>query len=233
MTLLGIFGLSLQDFLALAWFVIAWIIYSSFVQSPANQRRPLSQLMDEQRAVWMRACAGREVRIFDSQIITGLGQGAAFFGSTSLIALGGALTLFQNTETAAALFSDLPLAPGDSLLLWEVKSLGLVGIFAYCFFKFGWSYRLFNYTSILMGAMPRASEMGTPKGQQAVKRASSMITNAGRHFNAGQRGLFISIGYLCWYFGPIPFALGTTFVIGVLYRRQYHSKAREACTLDS
>lgn len=232
MTLLSTFGLSLQDSLALAWFIIAWIVYSKVVQSLASRRRPLSQLMDEQRVVWMRQCAAREVRIFDSQIITGLGQGSAFFGSTSLIALGGALTLFQNTETAVALFSDLPLAPGDSLLLWEVKTLGLVGIFAFCFFKFGWSYRLFNYTSILMGAMPRSSEIASPRGQQAVKRASGMITNAGRHFNAGQRGLFISIGYLCWYFGPLPFVIGTTFVIGVLYRRQFYSKAREACALD-
>lgn len=187
--------------------------------------------MDLERVLWMKECARREVRIFDSQIITGLGQGAAFFGSTSLIALGGALTLFQNTETAAALFSDLPISSTTSHLAWEVKSLGLVGVFAFCFFKFGWSYRLFNYTSILMGAMPPHDQMETAQGQAAVERAAQMITNAGRHFNAGQRGLFLSIGYLCWYFGPLPFAIGTSFVIGVLYRRQFHSKARDACVV--
>ena len=32
--------------------------------------------------------------------------------------------------------------------------IGLILILAYSFFKFGWSYRLFNYCSILIGAVP-------------------------------------------------------------------------------
>jgi uncharacterized membrane protein len=37
---------------------------------------------------------------------------------------------------------------------FELKVFGLIAIFAYAFFKFGWSYRLFNYSSILFGAIP-------------------------------------------------------------------------------
>ena len=220
--------LSLQDIFALAWFLAAWGCYSVIIQTGGRDRQPLSRLMDLERLLWMHQCARREVRIFDSQIIIGLGQGAAFFASTSLLALGGALTLFQIAEMAAKLFSNLPLNSNSSLLLWEIKTLGLVVIFAFCFFKFGWSYRLFNYTSILMGAMPTADEIETQRGRAAVYRAGRMMTNAGRHFNAGQRGLFLSIGYMCWYFGPGPFVIGTSLVIGVLVRRQFFSEAREA-----
>ena len=39
--------------------------------------------------------------------------------------------------------------------------VGLILIFIYAFFKFAWSYRLFNYVAILLGAMPPLSQRDT------------------------------------------------------------------------
>src|SRR5690349_15490995 len=46
---------------------------------------------------------------------------------------------------------------------WEAKTIGLVIIFAYAFFKFAWSYRLYNYVAILLGAMPFSADKETPE----------------------------------------------------------------------
>ena len=89
--------------------------------------------------------------------------------------------------------------------------LGLIAILGYAFFKFGWSYRLFNYCSILIGAVPMHREASTTRRapKRAVQRATRMNMLAGKHFNAGLRGIFFSIGYLGWFVGPVAFALTT------------------------
>ena len=61
-------------------------------------RTGLTALMDRYRDAWMMQMLGREGRIVDSHILTSLHNGTAFFASTSLIAVGGALTLLRSTD---------------------------------------------------------------------------------------------------------------------------------------
>ena len=221
------------DLIALAWFVCIWVGFTILVDRTPIGQRSLAKLMDQRRIDWVRQCAERDNRIMDTQIMNGLQQGSAFFASTSLIAIGGALTIFQNIETTAMLFENLPIAYDSSPVLWEMKALGLSGMFAYCFFKFGWSYRLFNYASILLGAIPPAEAVKNRATEAAVGRAANMLTIAGQHFNAGQRGLFLSIGYLGWFVSPWILIAASTFVFLILYRRQFHSRARRACLAEA
>ncbi len=44
------------------------------------------------RDEWMEQLLGREMRMVDAQVTAALQNGAAFFASTSLIAIGGTLT---------------------------------------------------------------------------------------------------------------------------------------------
>ncbi len=99
----------------------------------------------------------RDMRMVDMQIMTGLQNGTAFFASTSLIAIGAALTLLRSTDEIVSVMSALPFGIQTSRGLWEVKTIGLVVIFVYAFFKFAWAYRLFAYVAILFGAMPFTS----------------------------------------------------------------------------
>ena len=55
---------------------------------------------------------------------------------------------------------------------------------------------------------------------------------AGKHFNAGLRGIFFSIGYLGWFVAPLVFALSTLLLLCVLVRRQFFSAARRAVLAD-
>jgi len=157
-----------------------------------------------------------------------LQNGAAFFASTSLIAIGGALTLLRATDEAMTAMSLLPFGTAPSRASWDLKMMGLIIIFVYAFFKFAWSYRLFNYFAIMVGAAPPPAEKDTPDAQAFAHRSAELCADAGRHFNRGQRAFFFSLGYLGWFLGPVPFALSTAGVVFVMWQRQFASEARLA-----
>ena len=106
--------------------------------------------------------------------------------------------------------------------------LGLVVIFVYAFFKFAWSYRLFNYVAIMIGAAPPIDERDTPAAKEFVHRAAMLCRDAGRHFNRGQRAFFFALGYLGWFIGPAILIATTTGVVVVMWRRQFASESRQA-----
>jgi uncharacterized membrane protein len=157
-----------------------------------------------------------------------LQNGTAFFASTSLIAVGGTLTLFRSTDDLLQLVSQLPFGIVTTRLQWEAKLLGLVVIFVYAFFKFAWSYRLFNYVAIMIGAAPPVADSETQAAKDFVHRASTLCSDAGRHFNRGQRAFFVALGYLGWFIGPAVLIATTTGVVIVMWRRQFASDSRHA-----
>jgi uncharacterized membrane protein len=110
--------------------------------------------------------------------------------------------------------------------------LGLAIIFVYAFFKFAWSYRLFNYFAIMVGAAPPPAEKDTAAAQAFAHRASRLCADAGRHFNRGQRAFFFALGYLGWFLGPVPLALTTTGILIVMWQRQFASESRKAFEAD-
>jgi len=216
------------DLVALACFVGAWLIYALLVEWSPQGRRGLSAYMDHYREVWIRRMLQREARMVDMQIMAALQNGTAFFASTSLIAIGGTLSLLRSTDDVLNVMGSLPLAVATSRAQWEAKSIGLVIIFAYAFFKFAWSYRLYNYVAILLGAMPFSVDKETPEALAHIRRTAQMFQSAGRHFNRGQRGFFLALGYLGWFAGPYVLMASTAAVIAVLWRRQFASASRRA-----
>jgi uncharacterized membrane protein len=219
---------TLPDLVALACFVGAWIGYAVAVEWMPRGRDTLNAHMDRYREVWMRRMLHREARMVDMQIMAALQNGTAFFASTSLIAIGGALSLMRSTDDILAVMAALPLSVPGSRAQWEAKTIGLVIIFAYAFFKFAWSYRLYNYVAILLGAMPFSADKETPEADAHIRRTARLFQSAGRHFNRGQRAFFLAIGYLGWFAGPFVLLVSTAAVIVVMWRRQFASEARLA-----
>ena len=221
-------ALSLPDLAAFAWFAGAWIIYSIVIENTAKGRTSLNSLMNNYRDEWMEQLLMRDMRMVDAQVTAALQNGTAFFASTSLIAIGGALTLLRSSEEIITVMSLLPFGATPSRGLWDLKMMGLIIIFVYAFFKFAWSYRLFNYFAIMVGAAPPPEEKDTAAAQAFAHRAAKLCADAGRHFNRGQRAFFFALGYLGWFLGPLPLALTTTGVVIVMWRRQFASDARKA-----
>lgn len=198
------------------------------VQGRIIKRTTLTRAMDLQREAWMRAMARRELRMIDTSIINGLQQGTAFFASTCILAVGGCFALLGSSDQVLAVLGDLSADQPLQRPIFEAKVFGLIALLSYAFFKFGWSYRLFNYCSILIGAVPVLSDMrgDAAETEAALLRAAKMNILAGRHFNAGLRAIFFSLGYIGWFIGPWVFIATTTCIIAVLVRRQFFSKAR-------
>lgn len=217
------------DLFALAYFLVGWIVFAQATQGRIFSRPTLTSLMNRQRETWMRTMARRDLRMIDTGIMMGLQQGTAFFASSSLLALGGCFALLGSTDQVIAVLGDLPTNDDIARPVFEAKVFGLTGILAYAFFKFGWAYRLFNYCSILIGAVPIAKEdTDDSEVERAVIRAARMNQLGGKHFNAGLRAIFFALGYLGWFVGPWFFIGTTTFTLFVLVRRQFFSAARAA-----
>ncbi|MFN7012530.1 MAG: DUF599 domain-containing protein, partial [Allorhizobium sp.] len=138
----------------LLWFAFAWITG----QGRIFARTSLTQAMAERRRQWIMNSLSRDLKMIDTQILSGLQNGTAFFASTSILAIGGCFALLGQTEQVDTVLKDLPFVVQGGRTTFELKVFILTAIFGYSFFKFGWSYRLFNYCTILFGALPMADE---------------------------------------------------------------------------
>jgi uncharacterized membrane protein len=216
------------DIFAVGFFLLEWTVYAITLEHSAYGRDSLSARMHVYREVWVRRMLEREARMVDTQIMASLQNGTAFFASTSLLAVGGALALLRSTNEALAVLGALPIDLTPAPALWEIKCLGLILIFVYAFFKFAWAYRLFNYVAILIGAMPPARLRDTPEAEAHVLRTTRLFEAAGRHFNRGQRAFFFALGYLGWFVSPWVLFVTTALVVIVTWRRQFASNAWEA-----
>ncbi|MHC2001372.1 DUF599 domain-containing protein [Methylobacterium sp. CM6241] len=215
------------DIAGLLYFVAAWAGYGIAVARMRGRRTSLSQIMNRQREEWSRQLIVRDNRVVDTTINASLQNGTAFFASTSLIALGGVLTLSRSGDDVLTLFGALPFGAIATRVTWEVKVAGLAVVFVYAFFKFAWAYRLFNYGAILIGAVPPKGAGAAQRDMdRAARRAAAMNIAAGTHFAKGQRAFLFALAYLGWFVNAWFLILATTGVICVMWRRQFTSDIR-------
>ena len=223
------------DYIALVFFIATWAGFNWLTS--VDRRFPyksITRAMAIHRSRWIMNSMDRDLKMIDTQIMAGLQNGTGFFASTSLLALGGCFALLGATDQVEAIFRDLPIMLQGGRQGFELKVGGLAVIFAYSFFKFGWSYRLFNYCSILFGGLPMHGESlkNPERSTRAAERVITLNIIAAKHFNAGLRAIFLSIGYLGWFVNAYVFMAMTVFVFFVLVRRQFFSEAREAILKD-
>ena len=97
------------DIAAIAFFILAWGTYAIMLERTSHGRNSLNARMSIYREVWVRRILDREARMVDMQIMASLQNGTAFFASTTLLAIGGGLTLLRSTEEAMSVLATLPL----------------------------------------------------------------------------------------------------------------------------
>ena len=236
---------------AIIWFLACWLGFSWLVDKSRWHKVSLSFYMNGQRRQWMAVMATRKMRMVDTAIMASLQQGTAFFASISIFAIGGSAALLGSADEIARLYQDIWSMADTSRIELELKLIGLILIYSYALFKFGWAYRLFNYCSIMIGAVPEVGEdnnitsdktnasdlASLPPREDAhhsgdinaqLTRAATLNILGGKHFNAGLRAVFFSLGYLGWFGGPLIFIASTTLVFLTLIRRQFFSRAKDA-----
>ncbi len=217
-------GLTLLDYGALAWFAACWVGFTLYADYSRWREKSVTAVVESHRIQWMRNMVGREMRMIDAIIQANLLSGVGFFASTSLLLVGGLLTILGATDRAVAILGDLPFTVDVSRSAWELKVLLLVVIFIYAFFKFAWAHRLIIYCSILVGAAPLDTNVDDA-AEQFARKAAGLHTLAGRHFNTGVRSYFFALAGLAWFLHPLVFMTVTAWVTYVLYRREFRSKS--------
>jgi len=216
-------NIPLADIVGVIGFLVAWAGYSLLIDHGPLAKLTLTASMDRQRQTWMRLAQQRDNRIADTNILSGLQQGAAYFASASTLVIGGCLAVLGSRDAVVNVIEDITAVNAGSSQLFEVKMVGLLIIFVYAFFKFTWSYRLYNYASVLLGALPPPKEAGLPATDVAVDRALTFLKLAGRNFNRGQRAFLFAIAFLGWLGGPWILLGGSVVVLIVFLHRQFLS----------
>jgi len=216
------------DLCALAFFIVTWMGYAALLELTKHGRSGLNAVMHGYRDGWMQQLLNRDLRMVDAQIMASLQNGTAFFASTSLIAIGGTLTVLRSTEDLITIVSTLPFGSPTTRMQWEIKTIGLATIFVYAFFKFAWSYRLYNYVAIMIGSMPPSTERDTIEAKRHALRTARLCEAAGLHFNRGQRAFFFALGYLGWFISPWLLFFSTAAISAVMWARQFASDASAA-----
>src|ERR1700712_4846240 len=103
-------GYSWVDVFAVGFFILEWTTYAITLEHSVYGRDSLSARMNVYREVWIRRMLEREARIVDTHIMTSLQNGTAWFASTTLIAIGGALALLRATNEVMPMLQSLPIA---------------------------------------------------------------------------------------------------------------------------
>tara|TARA_A100001037_G_scaffold204274_1_gene182733 strand:+ start:3001 stop:3684 length:684 start_codon:yes stop_codon:yes gene_type:complete len=219
------------DIAAVIWFFTLWIGYNLIADSDRLRNKSVVGMMHEHRRRWMKEMLQRDMRMLDTMILNHLQGGIGLFASTSILAVGGLVAALGATDKAIAVLSTLPLVGETTRLEWEVKVLLLMLVFVYAFFKFVWSYRLYGFCAILIGAVPSSTNLG-PDAETRAEQAAKIADLAGRHQNRGLRAFYFAVAALAWLIHPAVFIIASTWVVSVLYRRDFRSRSQRVVRGD-
>ncbi|MHA6266269.1 DUF599 domain-containing protein [uncultured Aliiroseovarius sp.] len=214
---------SLMDGTAVCLIILAWSLIGWRIEHASPNRPSVSRLMAQYRRDWMVQFVDRDPRIFDSAILSTLRQGASFFASASMIAIGGGMALLGNTDRLRGVAHDLTLASAPELV-WEVKILLVVLFLANAFLSFVWSHRLFGYCAVVMASV--SVDPSDPTALPRARKAGDINISAARSFNRGLRSVYFAMGSLAWLLGPVPLIAATLLTVIVLWRREFASHSR-------
>ena len=217
LTLLSLF--SALDMLAAGFLMMAWAGIGLLVESSRWRRRSVTVMMSEVRREWMRQLAQRDVRIFDSQILASLRQGTAFFASTSILAIGGLLTILGNTELLGTVTGGL-LADPRPVQFTQLKLFAVAIFLVEGFLRFVWSNRVFGYCAVVMAAVPAP---GHPDAQPVALQAAELNIRAAYNFNRGLRSIYFALAALTWILGAVPLLIATAACVWTLLEREFAS----------
>lgn len=211
------------DGIALALLALCWLGIGYAIENSPASRPSLSKIMAQYRREWLVQFVTRNPRMFDAQMIGHLRQGAAFFASASMIAIGGGLALIGNTDRLAGVASDLSFE-GAPVFVLEVKLLLMLLFVANAFLKFVWAHRLFGYCSVIMSAVP--NDPDDPAALPRATKASAINTTAARSFNRGMRSVYFGLASTGWLLGAPTLIATTLLTLFVLWRREFNSQSR-------
>ena len=213
------------DWVALAWFVGAWIGYAQFARRRGEHRPSVLAASNRIRREWMLQATYRDVRVVDGVVVQNLSASPSFFASTTILIIGGLLAVLGTTEKTTDLVREIPFVARTSMLVFDLKIGLLLLVFIYAFFRFTWSLRQYTFGALLVGSAPAPEVFDTDDAsrQRFADRAGGVMGLAAETFNAGLRAYYMAFAAIGWFVSPLVFALATAGVVAVLYLREFNS----------
>ena len=226
-------SISILDYAALIWFAGCYFGYGWAVHyGPLKDKQGLVAAVEVRRLQWMRNAFERDVRIMDAQLLTSLSSGNAFFASTTVIVLGGLAAMLGAADNVKIRLEQLPFVGETVIVMWELKIMFMMALVIRAFFKFAWAFRLTHYLGIMLGAMPHWDAKDPGLGERHIIKTARLATVAATHTNDGLRTIYFAIAGLGWFLHPLIFMAACTWVLWVVYRREYRSNALKAVHIE-
>lgn len=216
--------MSVWDAVAAAYLVASWMITGWIVEHRTGDGTSCGVLMAKYRRAWFIQASLRDQRIVDAALLTGLRNGAAFFASASLAALGAAVALLGQTDQLSHVATDLAADLDAPRAAWIIKLLGVIALLASGFLHFVWSHRVFGYCAVLLGALP--VDTSDPAREDLAEKAAALNISATRSFNRGLRAVYFALAALAWLVGDWALMASVTLTSAMLFRREFASRTR-------
>ena len=211
------------DIYVVGFGLLTALIMGYLIENPPTRRPSVTSLMSFYRRAWMLTFVDRNPRIFDAQILASLRQSTAFFGSTSLISIGGLLAMMGSPDRLVELTHALTQSQETTSLKLQIKLAFAALFLVYAFLKFVWSSRLFGYCAVLMAAVPN-----DPNHPQAIPRAimaGEINIRAALSFNRGLRAMYFALASLAWLAGAPVLLAAFLVTLWMLWSREFSSQA--------
>ena len=212
------------DLIAFLIFCICWLGYPLFAKFLRDRTDSLNHIVYLYRIDWMQNSIARKDRGCDAISIGNLMRTVSFSASTSILIIAALIPLLGYGYKLQIFLNKIPFAEHNSTTPVELKILLLVIIFIYAFFKYTWSLRQYNNTSIIILAAP-VLQKKSPELAHLAKRNAKILTNASRHFSLGINSNYFGIAVLGWFLSPYLFIFFSILTFCIIFRREYLSKA--------
>lgn len=211
------------DYVAMAFLLAGWWLTGWRVERTRG-KPSVTVLMMQHNRDWMAQMLTRQPRIFDAQVLSAIRQSTAFFASTCVIAIGGALALMgnaDNLQSVAEGFGERDLPP----VLWQVKLAPVAALLTAAFLKFVWSNRLFGYSAVVMAGVP--NDPNDPEAPDRARQAAELNIRAAWNFNRGLRAMYYALGALGWLLGPVALLGTAALTHWIVWSREFRSRPRD------
>lgn len=222
-------SVSVLDVAAVLFLLVTWQLCGWLIESPPAWRPSVTALMRGYRREWMGQVVSRDPRVFDASIMASLRESTAFFASTTMIALGGGVALIGNVEWLHNVMGQFDVG-STAIEAWDVKIMLALVLVARAFLSFVWSNRLHGYCAIVMAAIP--NDPADPRCALRVRQAAELNIAAARHFGAGLRTVYFSLGALGWLVGTWALLASTLVAIWWVMMREFASLSRRVMAQD-
>lgn len=222
-------GFSVGDFAAFLIFVTAWGGYEWYSVRAARTGSNTSALMNKWRGRWMLSAIARDNRIGDLQIIRSLTGNSAFLASTAIFVTAGAAAAIGSADRVVEILNGYEFMAETTRNKFGLELAMIAFMFVNAFFRLAWSMRLHSNAAVVLGAIPQPDAIKDQSKAEAQAAIAAELCNlAAKHYQGGMHGYYFGFAACAWFAHPIALAVAAIWVVAILYRREFRSRANAA-----